>query len=286
MIVFKAIPLERYASLNTISLLSLIGIKSKFLPLNYSIVLDFNLKTSLQQHPKAKMTFHVRDSEIPSEPRADFCIANVTRWRLDISDQDSFMGYLQKMKRKHYVRYEETQKAFTKYGATLSIIEGDWSQYADEVHKLYLKVAEKHGTQMYDLDFFHTIAKRSDYKLMCAWYDKSLIGALVMVDEQPVFHSMVCGLDYSHSKNSHTYAQMHYEFIRFAIESKKFNLADVGITANDAKSMLDFEPVKSSMDVFAHGWFLRNFLRMMSYFFTATINAKARLELSLRKKMD
>lgn len=280
MITFNAKPLEKYSSLHTISLLTLLGIKSKFSP-RFSFVLSFNLETPLEPNPPAQLTFHVGDSDKSSKNgNPDFCIAHLIRWRLNISQYSTFTSFLQKMKRKHYLRFTDTQKSFDNYGAKISLIEHDWSQFADTVYQLYSKVAKKHGTQLYDLNFFQSIAKNDGYKLLCVLYNDVLIGALVIVDEQPILHSMCCGLDYDHSKNSRAYSQMHYEFIRLAIESKKYTVADIGITANEAKSMLDFQPISVSMDVWAHNRFLRACLRFLSRFMTATINSKARLELS------
>lgn len=279
MIEFSAIPLEKYASLHKISILSLLGMKTKFSP-NVVVAFNFNLQTPIQKSPKALLTFHLRDaSSSPIPGSSDFCINNLKRWRLDISHYKTFMGYLQKMNSKHYKRYNETQKTFANYGATISLIEDDWSQYAETAHNLYLNVAEKHGTQLYDLNFFRAIAKLKEYKLMCVWYNSTLIAALVIIDEEPIFHSMVCGLDYEHSKKAHVYSQMHYEFIRLAIEANKYTIADIGLTANEAKAMLDFEPVSACMDVSAHNCIIRGFLRLLSRFTTATINSQAKLEL-------
>ena len=44
-----------------------------------------------------------------------------------------------------------------------------------------------------------------------------------MINEEPVFHSMLCGLDYEHSKETRAYSFMHYEIIRLAIEAKKYS---------------------------------------------------------------
>ncbi len=280
MILFSAEPLEKFSALHSIPILSLLGIKSKFSP-SVSVIFNFNLQTPLLQNPQAQLTFHVRDSnQPPLLEKPDFCITNLKRWRLDISQFSSFTNYLQKMKRKHYMRYNETKKTFTDYGAKISLIEGDWSQYVDMFYPLYMKVAEKHGTQLYDINFFRMVAKNSSYKLLCAWYNNLLIGALVLVDEQPVFHSICCGLDYEHSKNSQAYSQLHYEFIRLAIESKKYTIADVGITADQAKSNLDFQPVSACMDIWVHNRCIRPLLRGLSSIMSATINSKAKLELS------
>lgn len=279
MISFSAVPLEKFSSLNKIPVLSLIGIKSSSPCI--SVIFNFNLQTNLKDPPSSQFTFHMRNADAPPiETNPDFCISNLTRWSLDISPYTSFMHYLQKMNRKHYKRYNETQTAFTKYGAKLSFIEGDWSQYADDVYKLYINVAQKHGAQLYDLNFFRLAAKDSHYKLMCIWYKLKLIAALIVIDEQPIFHSMCCGLDYEHSKKCLAYSQMHYEFIRIAIDSKKYKIADIGPTANDAKSMLGFEPVSSCLDVWAHNRLIRGFLRLSSRFVTATINSEAKLKLN------
>ena len=249
------------------------------------MIINFNIHIALQQHPKAQLIFHIRDvNTAPLNGDPDFCVDNLIRWRLDISRYDTFTSYQQHMKPKHYRRFNETQQTFTRYGAKISLIEGDWSQYAETVYKLYTKVAEKHGAQLYDLNYFRIIAQQNKYILMCTWYKESLIAVLVLVDEEPFFHSICCGLDYDHSKTSQAYSQMHYEFIRLAIDSKKFTQADVGITADDAKSYLDFEPIPVCMDVTAPNIFIRGFLRFVSLFLSATINSKAKLEISFRKR--
>ncbi|QLH35448.1 MAG: hypothetical protein HWD61_04235 [Parachlamydiaceae bacterium] len=75
---------------------------------------------------------------------------------------------------------------------------------------------------------------------------------------------------------------MHYEFIRYAIEARKYTLADIGPTANEAKSTLGFQPISACMDVWGHHWALKSVLRFFSYFLTATINSNARLKIGLR----
>lgn len=276
MLVFKAKPLEKYSSLHFISIPALLGL-SVFPSFGFSIVVDFNVETPIKQDPKALMTFHLRDANAMSEKK-DFCINNIMRWRLNIHSYETFTGYLQKMNRKHYMRFSETQETFTKYGAKISLIENDWSKYAETFYNLYIKVAKKHGTQLYDLDYFRQIAKLNNYKLICAWYESALIGALIIIDEQPIFHSICCGLDYNHSKKSHAYSLLHYEFIRLAIEANKYTIADIGPTANEAKAFLDFKPVSSCMDVQAHHWFARGILRFLSTFMTVTINSQANVE--------
>lgn len=283
MLAFNARPLENFSSLHKISLLNALGIKSKSTFPSFSIVIDFNLQKPLQKNPSALMTFHLRDSDTPPiDGGSDFCIANMQRWRLNISQYGTFTGYLQKLSRKYYRRFEETRKAFIDYGATIKVLEEDWSQYAEEVYRLYTNVAEKHGTLLYDLNYFRDLAKQSNSKLMCAWYKGSLIAVLIIIDEQPILHSICCGLDYDHSKTAQAYSWMHYELIRLAIESKKFTIVDIGPTANEAKRTLGFQPVSSCMDVWAHNGMIRGLLRFLSLFMTATINSKAKLQLGLR----
>jgi len=283
MLSFSAKPLEGYSSLQEIPLLSLLGIKSKAAHPRLLLLFNFNLITPPKTHPKAILSFHVVDSSTPINPlNSDFRITNLTRWRIHLTQYEAFTSFLQKMKRRHYMRYEETRKTFSDYGVKLSVVDGDWSAYVDEFYSLYLNVAKKHGTQLYDRNYFQEIAKIKDYKLMCARYGEKLIAALVMIEEPPVFHSICCGLDYDHSKKCFAYSWMHYEFIRIAIEARKFTQADVGLTANAAKTMLDFEPVSSYMNVKANNRILSAMMRFISLFLTATINSQARLQLRLR----
>lgn len=284
---FKALPLEKFSNLHRLPLLNLIGIKSQSSFGAIPIVINFNLQTPIKKNSQALMTLHLRDaSEKPSVESVDFCINHLTRWRLNLNGYKSFMGYLQKLNRKHYNRYSETTKAFTSHGASLSFIEDDWSEYAEKAYQLYTKVADKHGTRLYDLNFFREIAKNKDYKLMCVWLDKKLIAILVIVDETPVYHSMCCGLDYEDSKKTQAYSYMHFEFIRQAIEANKYTMADIGPTANEAKSMLGFTPINACMDVWAHNILIKGILRTLSRFVTATINSKARLELKFHFSKD
>ncbi len=278
--IYNALPLEKYSSLHKISILSLVGIKKITLPPSLTMAFHFNLQTPSKLNPEAQLTFALRDSASLASGNPDFCIHNLLRWRLNVTQYDSFENYLQQTKRTHFRNYHKTQKTFVKYGATLSWIEHDWSEYVDAFYQLYLNVASKHGSQLYDLSFFRTIAKLSEYKLLCIWFNGVLISALVMIDEGSVFHSMVCGLDYDHSKKAHAYSIMHYEFIRFAIEAKKYTCVDIGITADKAKALLDFQPVSSCMDIYAKNSILKGLLRLISRFTTATINEQAKLELN------
>lgn len=280
MLSFRAKPLEKYSSLHFISILNLLGIKSKSASPGFSVVVNFNVQTPVRPTPEALMTFHLRDANTPSKVASvDFCITNLTRWRLDISPYTTFTAYLQKLNRKHYSRYAEAKEIFAKYGAKTAFIEGDWSEHVEAIYPLYVNVAKKHGTQLFDLDHFHAIAKLDQYKILCAWYHDTLIGALIIIEEGSVFHSICCGLDYNHSTRAHAYSWMHYEFIRWAIEAKKYTIADIGPTANETKACLDFQPVSSCMDVWAHNRFIGALLRFISFFISATIDSQAKLRL-------
>jgi hypothetical protein len=278
MIKFNAIPLEKYSSLHELPLLRLLGIKSRKSPC-IKMAFNFNLQTPMQDQTKAQVTFSVRESDTKNPVDSDFCIKNLVRWRLNLSDYESFTDFLKKIKRKNYSSYRRTLKTFDNYGATISFIEEDWTHYADTAFQLYQNVAQKHGAQLYDLNFFRMIAKLEKYKLLCAWFNGSLIGVLVLIDEGSVFHSMVCGFDYNYTKKSHTYSRLHYEFIRLAFEEKKYTIADIGLTADSAKALMDFQPVMTCMDISVRNRLIKRLLRLLSRFVTSTINEESKLEL-------
>lgn len=278
MIKFTALPLEGYASIHEISFLSLLGLKSTIPSPRLKLIFDFNLQIHPQTNSQANFIFHVREASTPSDGKCDFCITNLTRWRVNVSRFETFTGYLNHMKSKHYTRYTRTQRKFTAYGAKLSLVDGDWSPYAEAFFRLYLKVAKKHGTLLYDLNYFLLMAKQGNSKLLCVHYEGSLIGGLVILEEHSVFHSMCCGVDYDHSKTCMAYSWMHYEFIRIAIEAKRFTVADVGLTADQAKSMLDFEPVSVCLDVKARSPVLKGLLHAVSPFISATIGSNGRFK--------
>ncbi len=278
MIRFNATPLEKYASLHVFPILSLFGITSKKSP-SIKLIFNFNLEKSIKSDNKAQLSFNLRDANMPPTPgTSDFCIKHLTRWRMNLSLYESFSDFLLKIKRKNYRSYRRALKTFEEYGATISLIEGDWSDYADSAHRLYLNVAEKHKAQLYDLNFFRMIAKSEPFQLLCVWYQGSLVGILVLIDEGETLHSMVCGLDYNHTKKAHAYSRMHYEFIRLAFEAKKYTMADIGLTADSAKSLLDFQPVAACMDVSAENPFLKGILRLISRFMTSTINEQSQFK--------
>jgi predicted N-acyltransferase len=276
MTTLSAIPLEKYSSLHKVSLLKLPGIN-----ISPAYTFIFNLQTTPLPGIRSQLIFSLRDcSAAPILENPDYCINNLTRWRLNLAAYSSFDDFLQKIKRSHFRKYRETLKTFAHYGTTLSLIEDDWSQHADVVYQLYLKVAKRHGKALYDLNFFRTIAKLKEYKLLCVWREDAIVSALVIIDEEPVLHSMVCCLDYEHSKKCHAYSRMHYELIRLGIESKKYAMIDIGLTADKAKSLMDFQPISSRMDIYAQNVMLKAILRMLSRFTMATINEQSKFELS------
>lgn len=278
----SAKPLEGKASLHEVSLWDYRRLG--FILKHFHFVVGFycNNHLPLSEHPQVLLTLHVRDADQASQvPHSDFCINSLQRWRLESSQFDSFLDYVNQLNHKHYHNFAHAQKIFDHYGATISCIEGDWSECAEDVYKLYTKVATKHGAKLYDCEFFRLIAKRKDYKLIYAQYQGTIIGAIVFVEEPPTMHSMCCGLDYMHSTKSFAYSKMHYEFIRLAIE-KKFTYADVGVTADQSKRILGFQPVPTAIDLCVHHWLLRSLLRFTKCFMAASITPEAKIKIHFR----
>ncbi len=265
---------EGYSYLHEITFLRFFRLKALF---------SNNLHIPLSPCSEASVAIHTRDVD-NAAPKADFSITGCQRWQVDVSQYDTFDAYLDSMKSLHHKQYRKTNRTFTESGATISRIEGDWSAYADTVYHLYEKVATKHGVKMYDKGFFQMISKQSQYKLLCAWYQGAMIGCFVLIEVSPVLHSMLSGMDYEHSKRVYAYSHLHYEFIRWAIEMKKFKIAEVGITADEAKSSLGFKPVPACIDISSTKPVARLFLRLLSRFTTATITSQSELKLSLRRK--
>ena len=272
-------PLEAYSSLHEVLL---------FVPLtklkwaSFSIIINFSLQTPTPLVPTPLLVFHARDSDKPQVASSDFSFNHLTRWRFNISTDQSFDNYLQSLNHKKYKNYKKTEKNFINHGTRISIIEGDWSDHVEAVSRLYANVAARHPPRIYDIDFFRSLAKRSDCKLICAWVNEFMIGMIVILEEGLIIHSVCCGLDYEHSKRSYAYSWMHYEFIRFAIESKKFTSADVGFTGDEAKGILNFKPICSSLNVYANNSILRGLLRSAARLFTATITPQSKLKVRLR----
>ena len=135
---------------------------------------------------------------------------------------------------------------------------------------------------IYDLGFFRAIAKLPAYKLICAWYGEQLIGTLVMVEELSIVHSMVCGLDYEHSKMSFTYSKLYYEFIAQAIAAGNFKIADAGVTADQAKKLLGLAPRPAVVEISVQSTLLRAILRLVHPFVKISLDTQNALCVGLR----
>lgn len=262
-------PLEGFSSLHEISFLYFFRFK---------VLYSFNLLTPPPSSSEALLIFHVRDADKPKVD-ADFSITGCTRWEVDVSRFNFFSDFLETMNSKHYHKCLKTEKIFIESGATITRIEGDWSDLVDAAYPLYEKVAKKHGTQMYDKSFFYAVSKLSNYKLICAWYQGTMIGMNILIEEAQILHSMCGGLDYVHSTPLQVYSQLNYEYIRWTIELKKFTIANVGMTADQAKHNLGYAAVSTCLDIKSSRPIVRGILRFLSTFITASITSEAKLKL-------
>lgn len=265
MINFKAVPLEKYSSLHKIS----------FFGLKLSLSLNCNLQTSI--HSGAQLSLNLRDADTKQADTVDFSINQLQRWRMNIANFKSFTDYLQTLKSNHAKNYKKTQNLFERSGAKISLITGDWSQVAEKVYQLYLNVAKRHQSQLYDLSYFKAIAKIREYQLICIFNQDEMISVLIILDEEPVYHSMLVGFDYVHSKKINAYSLLHYEFIRLSIATGKHSKVDAGITASKAKSMLQFMPINSCMDISAKNYLAKKILRLISKLTTINISEEGKL---------
>lgn len=237
-----------------------------------SSVMSFNTETTLPQRSDFSVAIHQHPVDQPKTVlRPDFCIDQLTQWTLDLTPFKSFNDYHDHLNYKQRYNFLRTEESFTNFGGTVSVIEGDWSEYADRAYELYHNVAAKY-MQIYDIEFFRAIAKLPAYKLICAWYDQKLIGTVIMVEEASTVHSMGCGLDYAYSKKSFTYSKLHYEFIHYAIAAGKFKEADVGVTADQAKKTLGFSPKPAVIEISVKSAVFRSILRLAQILLRVYIN--------------
>lgn len=271
-------PLERYSSLHELSFWELMGIKSSFLKKNFFVQFSFNLHTPLILQPNAYLTFHTRDTDKDSAGKYCYTVSNFMRWRVNIAPYRTFEEFINSRIRWNRCNYAKSQKVFNEYGCEVTLLTDDWSKHADVAYQLYENVARRHGDKLYDIHFFREAAKRKDYPLLCAWYQGQMIAHFLLVDEEPTLHSTCCGMDYQHSSKSYAYSWMHYELIRSAIESGKYQSVDVGLTADECKKSIGFEPVISSMDIYSNGLVTRNTLKLASMISHATITPAAKLK--------
>ena len=206
-------------------------------------------------------------------------MTNLKRWRLDISAYKNFDEYLKGMIRWHRCNYNKAKKNFQAYGCTTTLIEGDWTEYAERAEKLYSNVARQFQHRMFDLSYFKHVASHPNYKLLCAWYKEEMISAFLLEEEHTTMHNLCCGLDYKHSTPSYAYSYMHHVLFEHAIAAQKFTQVDVGFTADDAKKAIGFKPIPARMDFYAKNILLRKTLQTFSHICGATLNAEGKLRL-------
>lgn len=253
MIAFNATPLNYYSSLH----------HKSFLKIPYlTMAFNFNLQVPIQS-PRAQLLFHLRDAALPRPDNVDFSIRNIMRWRMDISGFKNFDDYVATLKSNHKRNYVRTYKVFKEYGASITLVEGNWCEYAETVYQLYRNIAVRRKSQLYDLNFFRNIAAIDAYKLICVWHQNKMVAVLVIFDEEPVYHSMLCGFDYNHSGKIFAYSLIHFELIRLAITTGKHHTIDIGITANKAKSVMNFKPVNVCMDISSRNILIKYCLKLI-----------------------
>jgi|GEM_PF-3378242 predicted N-acyltransferase len=280
----KVFPLENFSSLHETSLSEEIGWKVKWPRSDFFMQYSFNLHTPLKIHPQAYLILHTKDANSqPIESDCCFSITDLTRWRLDISSYQSIDDYLSTLIRWHRCNYNKSQKNFHTYGCEITFIEKDWSEYAQEVFHLYENVAKRYEHQLYTLPFFQEIAKRDDYKLVCAWYEGKMIAVFILQEELPTLHSIGSGLDYHHSSASFAYSWMHYALFEHAIKSQKYQNIDVGFNSDEAKKAIGFQPIPARIDIYSQGKMTRGVLKTFSRFARATITSDAKLKFSMKK---
>ena len=279
----KACPLENFSSLHELSLMGLLGCNISWPQKHFFAEFSFNLHTPLTFDPKAYLIMHTLDAaKPPSAPHCCFSITQINRWRLDITPYASHQDYLDSLIRWHRCNYAKSQKTFENFGCEITFIEEDWSQHVDAVYQLYSNVAHRYSDQIYDINFFQAAAKRRDYKLLCAWFEGKMIGMILLQEELPTLHSACVGFDYTYSTQSYAYSWLHYVLIRLAIEAKKYQNIDVGLTAEESKKRIGFKPVLSRIDIYTKGFLTRGLMRAASQFIEANLTNECEIKLKLR----
>lgn len=280
-----ASPLEGYSSLNKLSLFDLIGIS--WPKVHFFLQFCFNLHKPLKIDPRAYLVFHARDvDQAPSCPGSCYTIIDLTRWRMAIGTYRSMEDFLQNAKKWHVNNYIKAKKIFTEYGCRIEFIQRDWSEHIEDVYALYANVAERHEEWLYDLHFFHAIAKLPNYQLLSAWHDDKMIAMTVVYEELSTLHSICGGFDYHHSTKSYAYSWLNYALIEVAINANRYQSVDVGLTANESKSNIGYQPIPSCMDVYCKGPISRTFLRLISPLIATTISSDGKLKFSFVKKIS
>ncbi len=275
-----SLPLKGHSTLNEISFLRLASIP--WPSVKFFVHCNFNIHTPFQPDPRATLSISSRKgTEAPFEaPGLSFY--PMQRWSIDLRNYSSFENFLNDMKRWHRCNYNKSKSKFNEFNGTVSYITGDWSEHAEKAYEIYKNVASRHQEQIYDLNFFRIAAKNPNYKLLCAWIEGKMIGVFVLVEELPTLHSILCGLDYTYSKNSYAYSWMHYELIRFAIESKKYENVDIGLSADKAKEQIGFNPTAFYLDFYGHTPLSRFVLKVLSTFMTPEITPEGIVKLTFK----
>jgi predicted N-acyltransferase len=274
----KAIPLKYYSSLHEFSPSRWMGLSWLFPKKRVWVQFDLNLRTPLSPDNKADIIFRGMDADKPVDANSCFSITKIKRWRLHIAFYASYDSFLDSIDEWHYANYLKSQKAFKEHECTTSFIEGDWSQYADKVYELYCNVAKSHHEQLFDLSYFQKIATGGS-KLVCAWHGDQMIAMGILVEESSILHCTYCGLDYDHSSKSMAYSWLSFESIRLAIEAKKYEYIDVGLTADAAKRTIGFRSIPMRLDIYAKNRLVRSLLRLIGRYYSATITSEAKLKL-------
>lgn len=273
-------PLENFSSLHETTLFEQLGWNIPLPLKHFFMQYSFNLHTPLTIHPQAYVTLEAKDADVPSTfSHCCFSVTNMIRWRLAISSYKTIDDYLATAARWHRCNYAKSKKNFVEYGCEITFIDKDWSEHAETVYLLYENVAKKYQHTLYNLSFFQEIAKRPDYKLVCAWFEGKMIAVFVLQEELPTLHSILGGLDYQHSSPSYAYSWMHYALFEHVIASQKYQNIDVGFNSDEAKKAIGFTPIPSRIDIYSNGRVTRGILKMFSRMVDATITKDAKLKL-------
>jgi predicted N-acyltransferase len=276
----KTIPLEHFSVLQEVSVLEMLGLNFSLPFTKFSLQLNMNLHTPLKIDPRAYLVIDTKDEGAqPSFPNRCYSLSKLNRWRLDISPYQTFDDYVQSLARWHRCTYNKAKKNFFHYGCETTYIEGDWSEHAETVARLYGNTARNYNHCLFNEEYFREVAKHSDCSLLCALYKGEMISAFVLKDELPTMHSLCCGLDYKHSSESYTYSWMHYALLQHAITAKKYKILDVGFTADEAKKAIGFQLIPSRMDLYSRGKLTQAVLSAVARYFGATLSAEGKVKL-------
>ena len=123
----SAKPLDGFSSLHEGLLWNFCGLRIG----HFSGVISFNVATGLSH--ESALTLHSRSLDRPMlVPHVDFRIEELTQWELDLTPYQSFKEYLEHLNYKQRYNHCRTEKCFADYGCKVTVIKGDWSDYAGE----------------------------------------------------------------------------------------------------------------------------------------------------------